>query len=102
MNLETGCRHRKIGIIIIIIISCNRIEREASDKSRKKTKTSEGGASEKVLLFFRNDRRKQRGGFENFWRRLIAPTGNRVVVGGRGRRSGVVLSVATVPIRWRL
>lgn len=51
---------------------------------------------------FRNDRRKQIGGFENdFWRRLIAPTGNRAVVVG-GRRSAVVQSVATVPIRWKL
>lgn len=52
------------------------------------------------LIVFRNDRRKRRGGFENFWRRLIAPI--ELVLRDRRCLAGVVQFVATVPIRWKL
>nr|CAH0110430.1 unnamed protein product [Daphnia galeata] len=47
-----------------------------------------------------NDRRKRRGGFENFWRHLIAPI--ELVVRNRRCLAGVIQFVATVPIRWKL
>lgn len=53
------------------------------------------------LFCFRNDRRKQIGGCEIFWRHLIVPTGFGDVVGDRRLLVGVVLSVAIVPIHWR-
>ena len=52
-----------------------------------------------LVFFFRNDRRKRKGGFENFWRHLIAPI--ELVVRSRRCLAGVIQFVATVPIRWK-
>ncbi len=64
-----------------------------------------GEKRERVALLlssfcFRNDRRKRRGGFENFWRRLIAPI--ELVVRIRRCLAVVIQFVATAPIRWKL
>lgn len=77
----------------------NERERERKVVRRK------GEKRERVALLFltfgfRNDRRKRRGGFENFWRRPIAPI--ELVVRDRRCLAGVVQFVATVPIRWTL
>lgn len=72
-------------------------ERRVTHKGTKKRKKEE----ERVAFCFRNDRRKQIGGCEIFWRHLIVPTGFGDVVGDRRLLVGVVLSVAIVPIHWR-
>lgn len=80
-----------------------KIDNKESERrvTHKGTKKKERKKKSVWLFCFRNDRRKQIGGCEIFWRHLIVPTGFGDVVGDRRLLVGVVLSVAIVPIHWR-
>lgn len=104
---KTGSRRRKIHPRTPpLVLEDNLIER----KKQKRDAWREGVWSKKkkgkkvyFLFVSRNGQRKQIGGFEDFWRRPIAPIGYRVVEAVFCCRIvGAALFVATVPIRWRL